>query len=86
VLAGAAEALVVLPSLSVVERVLGAGRELALGIEGGGAGVDVGAVGCHGDLVAEGVIGVVGLQPQRRRVGLDYLLGEQAGVGVVGEG
>ena len=55
-------------------------------MKGAGAGDDVDPADRHRGLVAEGVVDVIGLQPQRRGARLDHLLGQQAGRAVIGKG
>jgi len=73
------EAGIVLPGLALAQRIGVGGGELAPGVVGRGAaaGRDVDAAHRHRGLVAEGVVDGVGLGPQRRRAGLDHLLGQQ---------
>jgi hypothetical protein len=60
----------------------------AAALEGGGRGADddVDTADRDRGLVAEGVVGVVGLKPQRRGVRLHHLLGQRAGGRVIRKG
>jgi hypothetical protein len=83
-----AEPGIVDPALALAQRIGIRGGKLTEAVVGGGAGAgdDVDPADRHRGLVAEGVVDVIGLQPQRRGVGLDHLLGQQAGRAVIGEG
>jgi hypothetical protein len=76
------------PALALAQRVGAGGGELAEAVvgRGGGAGDAVDPTDRHRGLVAEGVVDGIGLEPQRRRAGLDHLLGQQARRGIIGEG
>jgi hypothetical protein len=75
-----AEPRVIDPALALAQGVGVGGGKLALGVVGRGAaaGRDVDPADRHRGLVAEGVVDVIGLEPQRRGVGFDHLLGQQA--------
>lgn len=57
----------VLEAFALVQRIFVGGGELAAGVEGGGrgAGDDIDATDRRRRLVAEGVVDVMGLKPQR---------------------
>jgi hypothetical protein len=82
-----AEPGIVDPALALAERVGIRGGELAEAVVGGGAGAggDVDPADRHRGLVAEGVVDVIGLEPQRRGAGLDHLLGQKPRRRVIGK-
>lgn len=78
---------VMLPSVGLVQRIRRAGDELAARIvsRAGLARGETVARLRYRQLVAEGIVGRVGLQLQRRRAGLDRFLREQAGARIIGK-